>query len=259
MNSIGSAKCRFCLFVILLSATLYMISAEPLMAADPQDRPSGFRFDSPRILLGGHMGMNFPRAKSDFFDMVTRELTLEKKDFRTEIYGFDFGVIFHQNFAAVASFDYGRMTKRSEARDFVEDNGDPIVQKTRFALTSFVGTLRYYPRKMGESVGSYAWMPTRILPYVGAGLGYIHCDLFQYGDFVDKDTYNIFATSLASKSNGLTRHVAGGLDIAVNTRFVINMEARYSWSKAELTHDFVGFDPIDLSGLKVIGGIYFRF
>jgi len=259
MNSIKSAGNRVFPSVLLLSACFLVLSASPLQAADPEDHPSGFRFNAPRVFVGGHMGMNFPRAKSDFFDMTTRELTLEKKDFRTEIYGFDFGVIFHPNFAAVANYDYGRTTQRSEVRNFVEDNGDPITQKTRLTLTSFVGTLRYYPRKMGESVGSYTWVPTRILPYVGAGMGVVHCSLFQYGDFVDNETYNIFTTSLDSKSNGLTKHVAGGLDIAVSSRWVVNVEMRYSWAKAELTEDFVGFDPIDLNGLKVIGGVYFRF
>ena len=259
MKSVQSPKLRITLFLLVLAATLAVLSRAPLMAADPEDRPSGFGFHAPRIFIGGHMGMNFPRAKSDFFDMTTRELTLERKDFRTEIYGFDFGVPFHANFAAVASFDYGRATKRSEVRDFVEENGDPIVQKTRFSQYSFVGTLRFYPIKIGETVGSYAWVPARVLPYVGAGAGVVHYNLRQYGDFVDTETYNIFTTSMDSRGSGLAKHVAGGMDIAINSRLVINVEARYSWAKPDLAYDFVGFDPIDLDGLKVLGGIYFRF
>jgi hypothetical protein len=37
------------------------------------------------------------------------------------------------------------------------------------------------------------------------------------------------------------------------------VEARYAWAKTDLSQDFVGFDPIDLSGLSVTGGFNLLF
>jgi hypothetical protein len=36
-------------------------------------------------------------------------------------------------------------------------------------------------------------------------------------------------------------------------------EARYLWSKADLSSDFSGFDPIDLAGFKATVGIHYMF
>jgi hypothetical protein len=36
-------------------------------------------------------------------------------------------------------------------------------------------------------------------------------------------------------------------------------EGRYTWASDDLEGDFVGFDPIDLSGLRLSAGINFVF
>ena len=225
------------------------------------DRPSaaGFNLRKPRIFVGGHIGFDMPRANSDLFDMVTRELTLEKSDFRAAAYGVDFGIPIASNFAVVLSFDHARSTTNSESRNYVEENGDPIVQTTRLNQTPFTATFRYYPRKMGESVGSYAWIPTRFNPYVAAGVGALHYEFEQFGRFVDNTTLNIFKTNLQSSGFVSTEHVGGGIDISLTPMIFVNGEARYSWAKANLSNDFTGFAPMDLSGFKILGGVNFRF
>ena len=42
-------------------------------------------------------------------------------------------------------------------------------------------------------------------------------------------------------------------------RLYVTAEARYRWSKADLEDDFVGFDPIDLAGAAISGGIRYMF
>jgi len=257
---------RFAVFpLVLLLSSLAIFFASPALAADPDDRPAGFRFHAPRIFIGGHAGMNFPQADSDFYSFLTSNLTLQKSDFRGPFIGFDVGVPIHPHFALVGTFDYGRVSPQSEFRHFVEDNGNPITQTTRFSQISLIGTLRYYPWKMGETVGSYAWVPRRILPYVAGGAGMIHYNLTQFGDFVDSTTYNIFSATFESNDYGLIKHAAAGVDIGITSRVFANLEGRYSFANAGwppnrwgLT-DFRGYRPLDLSGLKLIGGIYFRF
>jgi hypothetical protein len=50
-----------------------------------------------------------------------------------------------------------------------------------------------------------------------------------------------------------------GVDYALGPRFAITTEARYLWSNAELSQDFSGFQPLDLSGLSTTVGLSIRF
>lgn len=220
---------------------------------------SDFNPRKPKVFAGGHIGFNMPKAGSDIYDMVTSELTLEKSDFRALAFGGDFGVPVSSHFAIVAGFEYSKSTTISESRDFVESNGDPIEQTTEFSQFPVTITLRYYPGKTGESVGSYAWIPTRFNPYIGGGGGALNYEFSQSGRFVDKSTMNIFSTTLSSNGWTPTAHIAGGIDINLTPRIFVNGEARYSLARADLSKDFTGFEPIDLSGFRILGGVYFRF
>jgi opacity protein-like surface antigen len=191
--------------------------------------------------------------------MITRELTLEKSDFRAAAFGGDFGFSVSSNFAIVAGFEYSGSEIKSESRDYVESNGDPIAQTTKFSQFPITATLRYYPGKTGEFVGSYAWIPTRFNPYVGGGGGALNYEFSQWGRFVDKSTLNIFKSTLKSDGWAPTAHIAGGIDINLTPRIFVNGEARYSWARADLSNDFTGFDPISLSGVRILGGVHFRF
>ena len=211
------------------------------------------------MFIGGHAGINFPRAGSDLFDMITRELTLEKSDFRASVVGFDFGHIFRSRYAAVFSMEYSRATAASESRSFVEEDGSAITQTTRFTQVPVTATLRFYPAKIGEKVGSYAWVPARFLPYLGGGGGLLYYDFNQWGHFVDSQTLEIFYADLQSSAIAPTVHVVGGIDIGLSSKILANLEARYSWADAKLSSDFIGFQPIDLAGFRISGGIVFRF
>jgi opacity protein-like surface antigen len=262
LKSWGS--CAF-LFALLLPATIFSIFATPLQAADAQDNQSGFTFHPPKIFFGGHVGMNFPQAKGDIFNTAIRDLTLEKSDFQSPIFGFDFGFYIRSHFAAVGSLDYARITNKSEYRHFVEDNGNPILQTARFSQWSLLGTLRYYPRKLGEVVGSYSWIPTRILPYAGAGVGLAHYRFSQEGDFVIFKNLDITTDQLLSKNPALMTHLSAGVDFVLAPQIIANVEGRYSWSHGNVSMGIAkyipdySFDSIDLNGLKAVAGIYFRF
>jgi hypothetical protein len=47
--------------------------------------------------------------------------------------------------------------------------------------------------------------------------------------------------------------------VGLTPRWFLSVEARYLWSEADLEGDFVGFEPIDLSGLRIGAGIHFGF
>jgi hypothetical protein len=60
-------------------------------------------------------------------------------------------------------------------------------------------------------------------------------------------------------------HLSAGLDVAVTSRIVVNVEARYSWANGDVSMGLTPYRPdysfnsIDLNGLKAMGGIYLRF
>jgi hypothetical protein len=79
------------------------------------------------------------------------------------------------------------------------------------------------------------------------------------GDFVDFTDLAIFTATLSSSGWAPTAHVFGGLDLRLNRKMFLTLEARYAWADSELKDDFVGFDPIDLTGLGITAGIYWVF
>ena len=81
----------------------------------------------------------------------------------------------------------------------------------------------------------------------------------QAGDFINFETTDVFPSLYESKGWTSTTHVMAGLDYSLGPRFALNTEARYLWSNAELSQDFDGFAPLDLSGLSTTLGLSIRF
>lgn len=246
---------RFTLVVILTSCSL---GAALGQGRQGQRRPD-FLFDPPTGSAGFRLGGSFPRADSQIFDFVTEQLTLDRDDFRAMVFGVDLAFRLNDYLDVVAGFDYSRSTSSSEVRDFVDESNLPITQQTRFSRLPLTGTARFFPAGKGEQVGQYAWIPRRVAPYIGAGGGVTWYQFQQSGEFVDFRDLTIFADRLTSDGWAPIVHVLGGLEINLNRRLFLGLEARYAWADAELGLDFSGFDPIDLSGFQTTGGLHIRF
>ena len=54
-------------------------------------------------------------------------------------------------------------------------------------------------------------------------------------------------------------HAFVGVDVQLKPAVYLSFEGRYMWADAGLSGDFVGFDPIDLSGLRITAGINYSF
>jgi hypothetical protein len=265
MNHIGSTRIGKWVLALLLLAIftapqVFAAGTDPEpTATQPQNSPSGFNIGKTRMFIGAHAGMNFPNAASDLFAMVTRELTLKKKDFRSPFFRVDFGYSIQSHLTAVFAVEYSKVSQVSEFRHWVDDNGNSIVQTTHLSELPITGTLRYYPLKTGESVGSYVWMPARFSPYIAAGAGVMRYNFSQEGFFVNFRTFDITEDSLVSEGFVPAAHVAAGFDINISKRVFANFEARYVFANADLSQDFSGFQPLDLKGLKASGGFGIRF
>lgn len=241
---------------IWLPAVLILLVGASAQAQTPRQSPD-FLFGRPDGSIGIRGNWVFSRAGSDWYDFVTDKLTVDRSDFNGPEFAFDVGFMVKPRLDVVAGVDVSNASTNSEYRDFVDNNRLPIEQKTELRGTTISGSVKYALIPRGREVGSVAWVPTTIVPYVGAGGGAHWYRLRQHGDFVDEadDSLPVFTDFFESSGWKPSVHVFGGADIKMHRRLYLTIEARYQWTKGDFGPDFINFDPIDLSGLHVGTGI----
>ena len=230
-------------------------------ASGVQRAEADFLFGKPTVSAGVRAHWSRPRAESDLFEFVTDELTLSKSDFRAPGVALEAGFPLASRLDVLAGVEFDRASAASEDRRFVEDNGLPILQETALQQLNLSGSLALALTPRGRSIGQYAWITARAIPYVGAGGGLLWYRFEQAGDFVDSldPGRPIFTAQLVSDGWTVSTHVFGGIDIKLSRRLLLTMEVRYRWADATMGQDFVGFDPVDLTGVRVSAGVRVMF
>jgi opacity protein-like surface antigen len=187
-------------------------------------------------------------------------LTLGRDAFNTPTLGAELSYRLAPRLDLVFGGAYAGTSRDSEFRDWVDQDDLPIEQTTSFRRMPLTVSLKTYITPPGRKVGNIAWIPARYAAYLGAGGGTIWYRFSQRGDFVDIDSpdYEIFTDSFDSSGWTPTGHLLAGIDYSLTPRLALNTEGRYTWAKTDLSGDFVGFDPIDLSGLSVTLGLSIR-
>ena len=218
---------------------------------------------------GGSIGVrgqwHVARADSEIFDFTSELLTLEKSDFNAPGIGVDVGFPIAPRLDVLVGLEFSRATAGSEYRDFVDTNDLPIEQTTSLRQFNLSGSIELAVLRRGREISRYAWVPAAVVPYVGAGGGFLWHRFEQEGDFVDVFDCPvdfgcaIFTEHLTSSSWTPSGHVFGGVDFKLTPRVYLSTEIRYLWAQAEMSRDFIGFDDIDLTGLRVTGGVQVLF
>jgi len=247
---------RFIMLPGLLAAGL-MALLGPQEAAGQMSRD--FLFGKPHVSLGVNFGYGMPSASSEVFDFVTDELTVSGSDFNAPVLGGALGVRVTERLEVALDASYSNTNIRSEFRELVGTDDLPIEQSTRLAMTPVTLSLKGYLFERGRSVSRFAWVPGTWSPFVGVGVGKVYYDFKQNGEFVDYETYEIFQDTFRSKGDAGIFHVLAGAEYSLSPAFYITGEGRYSWAEADMDKDFVGFDPIDLSGFQATVGLAVRF
>jgi opacity protein-like surface antigen len=240
---------------IALAAALALGVALPAQAQHAGD---GFLFHAPQARISIRGGYDHAMAHSDVFDDAVNFLTLNRSDFS----GFTLGgeVAFALTSRVDLSLDvgYSGVNKGSEDRHFIDNNNLPIQQSTEFRRVPVTANLRYYLTPPGRNVGRLAWIPNKVTPWVGAGVGMMWYRFQQDGDFVDYQTNNVFPSTVSSSDWTETVQGMGGVDISLTPLVALRGEARYLWARAPLGQDFTGYNRIDLSGVQATLGLSFR-
>ena len=69
---------------------------------------------------------------------------------------------------------------------------------------------------------------------------------------------DIFEGEFVSDGWAFAQHAFVGVDLKLTRNFGLVIEGRYYWAHADIGGDFVGFDPIDLDGARVMAGFSWR-
>lgn len=217
----------------------------------------GFLFHDPRMELGVRSGVGIASAGSDLFDFTREQLTVD--EFIGYSGALDASIRLLPRVSLVISGGYVGSQTDSEFRDWIGEDDLPITQTTEFHRLPLTAGLKLYPLARGRTIGRYAWVPARIVPYVGGSAGAMWYRFRQSGDFVDSETLDIFFDELESKGWAPMAEAFGGVAYTLSPRWTVSGEGRYAWASAELSDSFEGFDPIDLAGLSVTIGASLRY
>jgi hypothetical protein len=247
----------------IIALIAIVVTAASASAQSPPSQPApsvrrsapDFYFGRPAASIAVRGGWLFARASSDWYDFVTDQLTLNRRDFNAPAIATDVGITVTDRLQAVAGFDFNQTSTTSEYRHFVDNNRQPINQSTKMQQASVTGAIRYALVSPGRRISSLAWIPRTVTPYVAAGGGAVWYSVSQVGDFVDFVDLSVFTDVL--KSDGWTpeAHAGGGVDVRVMRRIFATVDARYRWAAGGLSQQWVDFKPVDLSGLRVSAGI----
>jgi hypothetical protein len=255
---------------LLVGCAALTLLAPPALAQTPDPSASAqasvaapsspdFMLGRPRAAIGVRGNWHMASTGSDIYDFVTDQLTLEKTNFNTGSLGIEFAANLTPRVDLVAGFDLNRTKTPSEYRDFIDNRGMPIEQTTTLSQYNFTGSLKFALVPKGRNISRLAWIPSTVVPYIGAGGGIGQYSFEQSGDFVDFQDNRIFTDYFESEGWAPVAHVFGGTDVQIFSRMLLSVEARYAWSKADLEQDFIDFEPIDLGGFKVGVGVHFVF
>jgi opacity protein-like surface antigen len=249
---------RFCLsLLVVLSVAASAAAQNP---PNPIRRPApDFLFSSPHGSITVRGSWLFARGGSDWYDFVTDQLTLGRKDFNAPGVGVDGNIPLTPRLDVQVSFDFSRSSRLSEYRDWLDNNRLPIEQTTSLREMNLSGNIRYALLDRGRELSRLVWVPRTVVPYVGAGAGVLHYKLEQMGDFVDFVDLSVFPSTFRSHGWAPSAQVFGGVDVRVLKRVYITVDGRYLWAASELGRDWIDFEPIDLAGFRLSGGVNFIF
>jgi hypothetical protein len=239
----------------MAAGALAVTLAAPLHA---QGTGNGYLFGQPDVRLSIRGGYNHASAGGDLIAELTDQFTLSKSDFSGLNLGAELGFRVAPRIDVGVDLGFVHSKRSSEYRHFVDNDNQPIVQTTTFDRVPFTANVRAYLVSPGRSVGRLAWIPTAVVPWIGAGGGATYYRLHQDGDFINPSTNVISADRLKTSGWAPTLQGMGGVDVTLTPRMAVTGDARYTWAHARPGNDYVGFDRIDLSGVSATLGLTFR-
>jgi hypothetical protein len=221
----------------------------------------GFLFRKPVGSFAMRAGYEASAANGDGFDLFRSETTLGSRSFDSFNLGFDLNYFASRYVDVTMTLDVSSRSTTSEYRDW-EENGKPIVHESELDRVALGAGIRYNLLSRGRQISSLAYVPAKVVPYIGATAGVMWYEFAQHGDFVEvvnDSTGNIFSDELISHHYGVMGQVFGGIERRLNARWSLVGEGRFTQSNSKFTKDYLGLGDIQLSGLALTVGASVRF
>jgi outer membrane protein W len=240
---------------LLAGAAAGLLVAGPALA---QGAGNGFLFGQPDAQFTIRAGYAHAMAGGDLFDETTSRFTLSKGDFSGPTFGAGVAFRIAPQLDLSLDVDYAGVKQGSEYRDFLDNDNLPIEQTTTFQRVPLTANLKMYLTPRGRSVGSLAFIPAKVVPWIGAGAGVEWYRFKQSGDFIDFNDNSVTPGEVSTSGWAPALQGMGGVDVSLTPRIALTGDARYTWSRATPGDDYEGYDKIDLSGVSVALGLTFR-
>jgi hypothetical protein len=175
-------------------------------------------------------------------------LAFRISDFGGPIFGGEYLTALGNNFDAGFGVGYYKRTVPTVYNDFVNSNGNEIVQELRLRVVPFTATVRWLP--MGHHNG--------VEPYIGAGVGVFNYNYSESGQFLATDN-SIFNGTFTGSGTATGPVILGGVRVPVGS-WGVGGELRYQSAEGKLPadQDFSG-SKIDLGGFTYTFTINVRF
>lgn len=247
--------------------TDYAKTVQDISAEEPPD----FQLERPRSSVSIRGQLNRARTEGDLFSFFNNQLTLGQGDYNGPGIVADVSFGLSPRLDVRVGVDFSQSSARSNYRDFTDANGFEIEQRTTLQQVDLTGSVEFALTSRGRQIGQYTWIPSRVVPYIGGGGGFLRYRLQQTGDFVDIIDLSIFTacsgtddwlcdTSIEERGWTPSAHVFAGVDIRLTQNLFVTLEARHVWVyPPELDGSFSSFEPIDLNGLRIATGIRLAF
>ena len=239
--------------------SLALLGAILPLAGPVAAQRADFLFRQPRVTIGVRGGWAVAQAGSEIFDHTTSIMTVDRRDFDGFALQAELAVRLRERLDLTLTVGHTRAEIASEFRDWVDHEDLPIEQITHFSRTPITVGVKGYLGERERAVSRFAWVPYDWAPYIGAGVGLMGHYFSQTGDFVDFETLDVFTATFRSEGIAPSAYLATGLDLSLGAHLLATGDARYLWSRAGMSWDFVDFDRIDLSGFQLAVGVGVRF
>jgi hypothetical protein len=200
-----------------------------------------------QLRLGGFL----PAGGGELWETNEEVFTLEASDLDGVMLGMSFVHSMSNRLEAGLNIDFYSEQARSEYRDFVDQDGFPIVHDTELSTVPLTVDLRFLP--WGRAV--------RPVFYIGGGAGVSYWGYEEVGDFIDfaLDPPEVFTDGFEDSDAALEVHALAGLELPLARTVNLILEGRVSSADDEPTGDLGGLGRIELGGVSFHAAAAFRF
>ncbi len=240
---------------LLAVAVVVLAVAAPAQA---QPRGGGDTTNSFEFRLGGF----FPAGGGEFWDGTESTFDLSHSDFNDAMLGISYVAGITNNFELGFNLGFYDSTVRAGYRDFVDQDGFPILHDTTLRLTPLTVDFRFLPGGRYSLRGRRGqYRVHHPVPYVGAGAGMNFWSYRETGDFLDfsQSPPVVFPASFRDSGTAFEGHVLAGVELPVGPAWGVLFEGRYSWSSVTPGGDFAGLGKLNLGGPSAFIGASLHF